>query len=213
MALQAIPVPATRGFDEQAFTTPQHTQKGRKDTMGRIHKKDHPLPRLGFCQARLKLLSLAGCLGREIRFGRSLTDFVGFHPYGCEELPHLGRAPLEARQLGTPLCRFGHAGWRVLTKVRDNEGTVVSQRAVASMKGHLFELFDTTFTVHVQVAVQRRCGKDAQATDVGWRYALTHEVEDLHLALYPRMWVVQSPVMQRFPLSCGKLHPIHWRAS
>ena len=65
----------------------------------------------------------------------------------------------------------------------------------------------------VEIAVEGRFGNGAQATDVFRRQTLTLQVERLHFALHPRVRMMKSPVMQRFPLGCGKLDLVHRRAS
>ena len=92
-------------------------------------------------------------------------------------------------------------------------GTVVRQRTLSPMQGHLLEFCDAACAVRVEVAGEGRCGNGAQALDVVRCQPLTLQGESFHVALYPRVRVVKSPVMQRFPLGCGTLDLVHRRAS
>src|SRR6266496_5878705 len=53
-----VSLPTGRATHKQACLAPEPTQKRRHHEMGRIHKKQRPLPSPRFCQARLKLLIL-----------------------------------------------------------------------------------------------------------------------------------------------------------
>ena len=112
-----------------------------------------------------------------------------------------------------PRGSLGHTGGGTLPQVRFNTRAVVRQLTPPPMQGHLCEFFDAAFAVRMEVAVEGRGGNGAQAPDFFRRQTLTLQIERLHLALHPRVRMVKSPVMQRFPLGCGKLDLVHRRAS
>jgi hypothetical protein len=111
-----------------------------------------------------------------------------------------------------PRDRLSHTGWGMLSKVRFNTRAVVRQLTLAPMKGHLWKFCDAALAVRVEVAIEGRFGHGAQAPDLGRFQPLTLQVECLHFALHPRVRMVKSPGLQRFPLSCGKLDLLHRRA-
>ena len=162
--------------------------------MGRLHKADDPLTGFGFCQAWCELLGLEGFWRCDIRFGGNLTNLAWLHPQGLEELTHWRRPTLEPRQVGNPRA-------------------VVRQLTPPPMQGPLLEFFDAAFAVLMEVAVEGRGRNGAQATDFFRRQTLTLQVKRLQFALHPRVRMVQSPGMQRFPLGCGQLGLVHRRAS
>ena len=90
---------------------------------------------------------------------------------------------------------------------------VVCQLTLAPRQGHLGKFFDAAWAVRVEGALEGRFRHGAQAPDLFRRQTLTLQRERFHCALHPRVWMVKSPVLQRFPLSYGKLDLLHRRAS
>src|SRR4029453_2980186 len=206
-------LPPTGGFDKQPLKAPHQSQTRGKDKMGRIHKEDHTLTGFGLFQAWFELLGFKGFLGCDLRFGGNLTNFAWFHPQGFYELTRLRRPALEPRQGSDPYGRLGHTGGGALPPLCLNTRAVGRQLPLSPMKGHLVEFGDAAFAVRMKVTVEGRFGNGTEATDGFRRQSLTLQVEGLHFALSPRVRMVKSPVVQRFPLSCGKLHLVHQRAS
>jgi hypothetical protein len=93
--------------------------------VGRSHKENTPLARLGFGSPGLQCLGLEGFLRLDLGLGGKVSDLAGVHPSRLEELPHLGRSSLEPRQLRDPLSRFRNTGGWVLAKSLRNEDPVV----------------------------------------------------------------------------------------
>lgn len=163
--------------------------------MGRIHKEDEPLARLGFCQLRLQCLGLESFLCLDIGFGRDLSDFARFPPQGLEELPHLSRSPPEPRQVLNPLHRFRDTSGRALAKVGDKERPVVRQGTRAPRTGARGEFFQTADAVGAQIAVPCRWGNPTQPTYLGRRDALTLEVESFQFPLDSGVRVMKASVL------------------
>ena len=176
-------------------------------------EKNDSLTGLGCFQAWFEVRGLTVFLRCDIRLRGNLTACAWLHPPGFYERPPLRRSPLEPRQYGHPRGGLGHTGWGTLPQGCFNTGAGVSQRTLPPMHRHLWEFFDAACAVLVAVAVEGRCGYGAQATACCRRQTLTLQGERCHFALPPRVGMMKSPILQRFPLGCGQLDLVPWRAS